>query len=245
MMGAILDMQRWLYTGAIDALNGFGSSGIAGAPALIGAAFCFGALHALLPGHGKSLLAAYYAGDGRVAGALGSSAILILTHVGSAVLIVLGGFAVLRHTIGGAGRAPGLELASHALVLLVGMWLLWRAIRRTGHEHEHPHYAPALAFFGGLVPCPLTTFIMTYAVANGLVWAGLVLAATFAAGMIVTVAAFPIVAVLMRIRLVPLMTNTATLRLRIGHLLEIIAAMAVMLVGLWPLLLVLKSRLGQ
>jgi ABC-type nickel/cobalt efflux system permease component RcnA len=33
---------------------------------LIGAAFGFGMLHALLPGHRKSVLASYYAGDGRL-----------------------------------------------------------------------------------------------------------------------------------------------------------------------------------
>ena len=44
------------------------------------------------------------AGNGRIAGALGSSAILILAHVGSAMVIVLSGFVVLQRTIGGAGR---------------------------------------------------------------------------------------------------------------------------------------------
>jgi nickel/cobalt exporter len=75
-------------------------------------------LHALLPGHGKSVLASCYAGDGRFLGALGSSTILILTHVGSAVVLVLSGFVILQRTIGGAGRAPTLEHASQALIVL-------------------------------------------------------------------------------------------------------------------------------
>src|SRR5215211_9367626 len=98
MMGAIFDLQRWLYTGAIEALNALPNAGAAGAPTLVAAAFGFGMLHALLPGHGKSVLASYYAADGRWRGALGSSLLLILTDVGSAVALVLSGYAILRHT---------------------------------------------------------------------------------------------------------------------------------------------------
>ena len=52
----------------------------------------------------------------------------------------------------------------------------------------------------GMIPCPLTTFIMTYAIVHGAVGAGLVLSGTFAAGMIVTVAVFPLLAVVLRTR---------------------------------------------
>ncbi|HQS47256.1 MAG: hypothetical protein B7Y12_00715 [Rhizobiales bacterium 24-66-13] len=233
-METIFDFQHWLYGGALDALKGLPSIGVMGLPALVGAAFGFGMLHALLPGHGKSVLASYYAGDGRLRGALGSSLVLIVTHVGSAVLLVLSGYAILRRTIGGAGRAPALETASHILIALVGLWLLWRAFKP--HGHDHGRSGPALAFVTGLVPCPLTTFIMTYAVANGLLVAGLVLSGMFAAGMVVTVAAFPLLAVLVRTRMVPLMTRTERLRTWTGHVLEIAAASAVTILGLWPLI---------
>jgi nickel/cobalt exporter len=53
IMGTIFELQRWLYTGALEALNAMRTAGVAGLPALIGAAFGFGMLHALLPGHGK------------------------------------------------------------------------------------------------------------------------------------------------------------------------------------------------
>ncbi|MFG1388741.1 HoxN/HupN/NixA family nickel/cobalt transporter [Xanthobacter versatilis] len=232
-MGTLLDLQRWLYGGALDALNALRTVGIAGLPVLIGAAFGFGMLHALLPGHGKAVLASHYAGDGRLLGALGASIILILTHVGSAVLIVLGGFAVLKNTIGGAGRAPMLEQASQVLIVVVGLWLLWRAVRP--HAHDHDRSGPMLAFVTGLVPCPLTTFIMTYALAHGALVSGLLLSGTFAAGMVVTVASFPLLAVLLRTRLLPLLARTEVLRARTGHVLEVGAALAVILLGLWPL----------
>ncbi len=238
MIGTVIDLQRWLYGGALDALNAVQNVGLAGLPALIGAAFGFGMLHALLPGHGKAVLASYYAGEGRVLGAIGSSTLLIATHVGSAVILVLSGYALLQKTLGGAGRSPILEQTSQVLIVLVGLWLLFQALRP--HGHHHGRSAPALAFVAGLVPCPLTTFIMTYAVGHGLLAAGLTLSGTFALGMIVTVAAFPLVAVLFRTRLLPLLARTERLRAHTGHVLEIGAALAVILLGAWPLLM----RLG-
>lgn len=234
MIDWAISFQRGLHTQALAALKALPDAGLGGMPALIVAAFSFGMLHALLPGHGKSLLAAYYAGEGRWRGALLSSAILIVTHVGSAIVIVLTGAAIIQRTLVGAGRAPVLERSSQVLIVLVGLWLLWRAFRP--HQHDHGRSGPALAFVGGLIPCPLTTFIMAYAVANGLVLAGLLLSATFASGMIMTVVAFPLAAILLRNRFVALLARTDGLRRQFGFWLEIAAALAVTAIGLWPLL---------
>ena len=124
------------------------------------------------------------------------------------------------------------------MIVLIGLWLLWRAFRP--HQHQHGRSASALAFVAGLVPCPLTTFIMTYAVVHGVIPAGLVLSVTFAAGMIVTVASFPALAVIFRTRLLPLMTRTESLRTWTGHALEFTAAFAVIVLGLWPVIQQLK-----
>jgi nickel/cobalt transporter (NicO) family protein len=140
----------------------------------------------------------------------------------------------LQKTIVGAGRSYMLETASQWLIVAVGLWMLWRAFRP--HDHDHERSGPVLALVAGLVPCPLTTFIMTYAVANGLVVSGLILSGTFGIGMVATVAIFPLLAVLFRTRLLPVMARTETVRRRIGHLLEVGAALAVIFLGLWPLL---------
>lgn len=233
-MEAIFDLQRSLYSGAIVALHDLPATGMAGLPALVAAAFGFGMLHALLPGHGKSVLASHYAGDGRWVSALASTTILIVTHVGSAIVLVLTGFIVLQRTIGGAGRAPIVEHASQLLITVVGLSLLWRALRP--HAHGHDRSGPVLAVVTGMVPCPLTTFIMTYATAHGVIVAGLVLSAMFAAGMTVTVAAFPLLAVMMRARLLPAMVRSESWRKRAGGSLELASALAVTACGLWPLL---------
>lgn len=233
-MESVFELQHWLHTEATGALIRLHSTGLAGMPALVGAAFGLGLLHALLPGHGKSILASCYTGDGRFVGAIASSAVLIAMHVGSAVAIVLSGLAILERTVANAGRAPALEHASSIFIVAIGRWLLWRAAR--AHTHDHGRSGAALAFVTGLVPCPLTAFIMTYAAAHGIIAAGLLLSATFAAGMIATVATFPLLAVLFRTRLMPLMADTEGARRRAGRALEMGGATAVALLGLWPLL---------
>ena len=230
---SIFEVQRALYAHAAQALNSLQVGGAGALPSLAAAAFAFGMLHALLPGHGKSVLASYYAADGRWRGALGSSLLLIFTHVGSAVVLVLSGYAILRHTIGGAGRAPMLEHVSQILIVLIGLWLLWRALRT---HHPHDQSAPLLAIATGLIPCPLTTFIMTYAVAHGAVKWGLLLAALFAAGMTFTVALFPLTAVFARTGLLRLIARTEATRNRFAVGLEALAAILLIVLGSWPLL---------
>ena len=230
---SIFEVQRTLYASAVQALNSLQAGGAGALPSLAAAAFAFGMLHALLPGHGKSVLASYYAANGRWRGALGSSLLLILTHVGSAVVLVLSGYAILRHTIGGAGRAPALEQASQILIVMIGFWLLWRAFRP--HLHRHERSAPLLAIVTGLIPCPLTTFVMTYAAAHGAEKWGLLLSAVFAAGMTLTVALFPLAAVFARTWLLPLVGRMETIRIRAASALEAFAAIAVITLGVWPL----------
>jgi ABC-type nickel/cobalt efflux system permease component RcnA len=232
-MEATFELQHWLYANAIGALNALQTTGLAGLPSLVVAAFGFGMLHALLPGHGKSVLASYYAGDGRWRGALASSTILIVTHVGSAVVLVMTGFALLQRTIGGAGRAPMLEHASHVLILLSGLWLLFRALRSHAHDEKSGF---ALAFVTGMIPCPLTTFIMTYAMVHGAVGAGLILSGAFAVGMVVTVAAFPLLAIGLRTRALPAaLAFSPQWRRGAVRTVEIAAALAITAIGGWQM----------
>ena len=230
------DIQGWLYGSATAQLRA-AAAGIDPVKLLAATAVAavFGMVHALMPGHGKTALVSYYLGrPARLAGSVVTSAILVLTHVGSAVILVLAGFTVIRRTIGGAGRAPAFEVASAALVVIVGLWLLFRAL----HPHEHPHAirdGRMLAFVTGLVPCPLTTFIMVYAAAQGMIAAGLLVTAGMAAGMTVTIGLFALAAVLLRDRFMSVMARTDRVRRDLGRGLEIASAVAIVAFGVWLL----------
>jgi nickel/cobalt transporter (NicO) family protein len=232
----MLEIQRWLYGEAASQLKAL-ASGLEPLALFGGACIAafFGLVHAIMPGHGKTVLVSYFLGrPATVASGLATSIILVFTHVGSAVLLVLAGFILIQKTIGGAGRAPAFEISSAAFILLIGIWLLYNAVRHR-HEGESAN-GPVLAFATGLVPCPLTTFIMVYAVSNGAIAAGLVLTVSMALGMIATIAAFAVAAVLLREQLFHLAELTARTRERLGRVLELAGAVAIIGFGLWLLL---------
>jgi nickel/cobalt exporter len=85
------------------------------------------------------------------------------------------------------------------------------------------------------VPCPLTTFIMVYAAAQGIVAAGLVVTAGMAIGMTVTIASFALAAVLLHDRFMGLMERTDRVRRQVGRGLEIGSAIAIIAFGTWLL----------
>src|SRR5262245_34129052 len=233
----MLELQRWLYGEASTQLKTL-ASGIEPLTLLSGLciAALFGLVHAIMPGHGKTVLVSYFLGrPATVSTGLATSIILVFTHVGSAVLLVLAGFIVIQRTIGGVGRAPAFEIASAVFIVLIGVWLLYNALRHRHVDSDRAH-GPVLAFATGLVPCPLTTFIMVYALTNGAVAAGLLLTASMALGMITTIGGFAVGAILLRQRFFHLMDLTARTRERVGQALELTGAVAIISFGLWLLL---------
>lgn len=160
----------------------------------------FGAVHALTPGHNKLVLATYVIGDRMaVARAAVVASALALTHIGSAVIISLvAGFLVSR-TITSAGQAPVLENISRHLLVAIGLWLVIRAIWPRPHVHGE---GLGVGIIAGLVPCPLTLFVMVLAVSKGVPEAGLI----FAGAMLIGVGS--------------VLVATALLALGLGRLLE-------------------------
>lgn len=233
-MHDMMALQHWLHQGMASGLGDVARGNPWAIVAAMGAATVFGVLHALMPGHGKTVLFSYHLGQkGSLASSITNGAILALTHVGIAIVLVLAGFAVISKAFAFGGRTPQFETASGMLIVLIGAFLLWRASAHVHDGHAHSGKGRALAFVTGLVPCPLTTFIMSYALARGLVGAGLVVTAAMAAGMVVTIAAVAVIATLSRERLLAFFARTEGLRERLGRVLEIGGAVLVSLFGLW------------
>jgi ABC-type nickel/cobalt efflux system permease component RcnA len=117
-----------------------------------GLSLAAGALHALGPGHGKSIMAAYLVGtEGRVRHALAVGTAVSLMHTASVValgLVILGASQVFTPEV----VFPWLSLASGLVVVGLGGWLLRTRTRWSGHEdlvraeghhddHSHHHHA--------------------------------------------------------------------------------------------------------
>ena len=160
----------------------------------------FGAAHALTPGHSKAVLATYLAGsDANVPRGLLVSIALSFTHVTIAVLIAVLSLPLVSIALGSVGRAPLLEDISRGLLGLIGVWLLWRAL---SHGRHHKHEGEAVGIMAGLIPCPLTLFVMTFAMSRGIPGAGILFAITMMVGVALTLSCVAVLSILFRERLV-------------------------------------------
>jgi nickel/cobalt transporter (NicO) family protein len=171
-------------------------------------AMFWGSVHALSPGHGKSLVAAYLVGSrGTARHAVLLGATVTLTH--TAGVFALGLVALyLSHYIVPETLYPWLAVISGLTVVSVGATILTRrlAVRR-GHDHAHLHHdGPgghthmpaaeddaitvrsllALGISGGLLPCPSALVVMLGAIALHRTAFGLVLVVAFSLGLAFT-----------------------------------------------------------
>ena len=99
----------------------------------------YGMLHALGPGHGKSIVVGYFiARRGRWRQGVALGAGITVTHTMSAVLLLLILYAIFKATVFTAfetGRI-GIERASYALIMLTGVLLVVLAIRDVFKSHK-------------------------------------------------------------------------------------------------------------
>jgi nickel/cobalt exporter len=98
--------------------------------------FGLGALHALEPGHGKTVVGAYLIGSkGRVSDAVLLGIVVTLTHSGSVILLGIGSTVAAAYFVPETVQKV-LEVVSGLLVLGVGLWMLFL---RRAHGHSHGH----------------------------------------------------------------------------------------------------------
>ncbi len=108
--------------------------------------FVLGGLHALTPGHGKAIVAAYLVGSkGRVIDAVFLGLVVTFTHTFS--VIALGVVILVAQEFAPEDIVPWLSLFSGILIVGIGAWLLAKNMKQyyTGgahsqsHGHQHPH----------------------------------------------------------------------------------------------------------
>jgi ABC-type nickel/cobalt efflux system permease component RcnA len=159
-------------------------------------AFAFGAAHAMGPGHGKTITAAYLVGAGARRGhAVAVGAAVSLMHTASVLLLGLV-FLVLARSFPPDRVYPWLELATGLVALGLGAYLLRTRLRARrhgrdpwhGHSHTHgPSHGPrsllALAVAGGILPSPTAFVVLLGAVRAHRIAYGLALIMGFSLGL--------------------------------------------------------------
>lgn len=190
----------------------------------------FGAVHALTPGHSKAVLATYLtASTDSVPRGLAVSLVLSFVHVGISVLIALLSLPLVSVALGSVGRAPLLEDISRGLLGVIGLWMLWQGLRGTGHAHGH---GVAAGFAAGLIPCPLTLFVMTFAITRGVPEAGVAFAAVMMIGVALVLGTVALAAVLFRQQLLRLLAMRPRAVDIVTRAIQIIAGLILVAVAL-------------
>jgi nickel/cobalt transporter (NicO) family protein len=165
---------------------------------LLLAAFGWGALHALSPGHGKAMVAAYLVGTrGRPRHAVALGAIVTVTHTIGVFALGLVTLALSQYVLP-EDLYPWLTLASGLLVVAVGAGVLLSRMRAAraphAHHHHHDHDVSWKGVVGmgasaGLIPCPSALVVLLGAIAQHEVGLGLVLIVAFSFGLAATLTA--------------------------------------------------------
>jgi nickel/cobalt transporter (NicO) family protein len=205
---------------------------------LLAAAFGWGALHALSPGHGKAMVAAYLVGTrGTARHAVALGATVTVTHT-------IGVFALGLVTLGLSQYVlpedlyPWLTLASGLLVVAVGGGVLRSRVKRArarAHDHHHHHHGPedltwrgliGMGTAAGLIPCPSALVVLLAALSQHEVALGLLLIVAFSLGLAATLTALGL-AVVHASRALPRLRFGG----RVASALPALSALAIVVVG--------------
>jgi nickel/cobalt transporter (NicO) family protein len=107
--------------------------------AAIGIAFVLGAVHALTPGHGKTIVAAYLVGSrGTLKHAAFLGAMVTFTHTVSVFLLGLATLFLFQYVVP-QKVTQVLGAISGLSIVAIGGWMLYKRLRITGHTHSHSH----------------------------------------------------------------------------------------------------------
>ena len=132
-------------------------------------AFLFGIIHAMEPGHGKSLVATFVlsTNTNKTKDAFLIGLIASITHTASVYLIGYLGLQFLKF-ISPIDSEVFISFTASIIIFLIGFWLMWDRIINPLFHHEHEHHcsvhdvvtkklkASSILLIGltaGLVPC--------------------------------------------------------------------------------------------
>jgi len=200
----------------------------------IAIAFGFGAVHALSPGHGKTLVSAYFIGSqGTAQQAVLLGLTITFTHTLS--IFLLGAIALFASQYVLPEQSyPILSFVSGLTIGILGLSLLRKRLHSDSHSHSHAHaHSPTslsslvkLGIAGGLIPCPSALVMLLSAVALHQISYGLFLVGGFSLGLASVLVILGVVAIYARQWLERLPQTDQVLQK-----LSILSAIVIMVIG--------------
>ena len=246
----LIDAQRAIREVLAEAVERSASGGAA-VPALLGLAFAYGLLHALGPGHRKMALAAYFvARPASPLRGVTAGASVALLHAAAALIIIYGLYYLFKRTVTAAFSSVSsiLELASYAAITLLGLILLFLALRGSlragkgtevessgGKQERQRHTLTAIILGSGMVPCPGTALILIFCLSQNLPWLGALAALAMSLGMAVVTIGVSLAAIYGKRGLLAALPGDSRLGILAHRVLEIGGAVLIVIFGLFML----------
>jgi len=196
-----MQMQRDLHRDLAAAMRAVQSDEPAAFWGLVSLGFLYGLFHAVGPGHGKIVISTYLAThESRLLPGLALSFLSSLMQGVTAIVVVgLTALFLERSLRDSQGFGITLEIVSYGLVVLIGLFLVWRGGKRLLHrersadsQHDHQdgcchNHGPSatdlearlslrdiaiMIFSIGIRPCSGAILVLILAFATGLIWVG-------------------------------------------------------------------------
>jgi ABC-type nickel/cobalt efflux system permease component RcnA/ABC-type uncharacterized transport system substrate-binding protein len=167
--------------------------------------FIYGIVHALGPGHGKSIVLSYFvARPGNYSLGVLMAFALSMTHAISGAVFVLIMKMFLQSPVLFSSALP-VERISYALLIIIGIFLFIHAIMDMRKNDDEPeltnHNIKQLlfvAFTTGMIPCPGAAIILIFTISINIIEVGLIALLVMGIGMGITTSIFASIAILSR-----------------------------------------------
>ena len=226
------------------------------------AAFVYGILHTLGPGHGKMVVATYFlTQEAKFLQGVWLGVKTAFAHVGGAIVLILTTDIALRSVIlDPETHMYLLRNISFSLIILVGSVMLIQAIlhatgkvKNTGcahcnhaaqahdhnhshshdhsHKHKHNKKETFIALSIGAIPCTGSLLILLYAMANDILYFGLLMVVFVALGMALTMIVLGLVTILGKKKLIDKIFNTTKHAHKGKIVLELAGALFIIAIG--------------
>ncbi len=161
---------------------------------LVFLAFIYGIIHALGPGHGKTVSGSYFLSrKATVRNGIFLGFLIAVIHAVSAVTVVLVLYFILKRGIGASLEHYSriVRLVSAIAIMMIGIFLLVRRIfrkrKRSAEGAEQKRGLFLIAFAVGIVPCPGAVLILLFSMNLNIIVYGIILAFVMSVGMALTI----------------------------------------------------------
>ncbi len=225
---------------------------------LLGISLGYGVFHAAGPGHGKAVISSYIVADAqalRRGFALALAAAVLQGLVAIALVMVLAKLLGLT-AIGMTAATQYIETASYVAIVAFGLWLIFRKGRSfiasfapagtpVEADCDHVHLPPpevartltwretaGVVVAAGARPCTGSILMMVFTLSQGAILAGIASVGAISLGTAITTGLIAAVAVYAKRFAVSLAAGRSRTAERIGRAIELLAAVAVFLLGL-------------